>query len=58
MKTLYVRKKGLGAEKGMEMTPKQMAKNMMDTRKGVNKMRKMVGLKPLTDYSKQIKKLR
>ncbi len=56
-KRTYV-SQGYGAEQGMEVTPKQMAASMKRNMDRLNSIRTMVGLKPKTNYSKQIKKLR
>ena len=49
---------GWGGEKGMSATPKRMAKIIKGMMEDENKTRKVFGMKPNTDYSKHIKRLR
>ena len=49
---------GWGGEKGMSATPKRMAKIISGMKKEENKLRTFFGMKPNTDYSKHIKRLR
>ena len=49
---------GWGGDPGMSATPKGMAKIIKGMMNYENKMRKVFRMKPNTDYSKHIKRLR